>query len=332
MPIPLPLIGAGIAAVGQILGNIFNASSQNKSNEANFDFQREMYARQRADSLADWQRTNEYNSPEAQMRRLKQAGLNPNLVYGDGNAIVKTGQPEGATPNRNAENRPVRIDTSQIGDVVNQYFNVQRFTKELEIMEAEKRLKDAQALDLTDKHGSNYWNEFAMEKMQKWNKAGIEINQMNQLFPYVLDAKKELANQIRQSIRTSKSVEDLNVGRNAREKQFQVYKINMAISAMLTQKQQREQSQEMIRKLQADINYTNTKEFNEYLESRLRSQGGSFSDKSLFGMPFRIGATINDKRAEYIEEGDKVMSKIIPGFHRMTEEQKNQAISKFLNF
>lgn len=31
-----------------------------------------------------WNRQNEYNSPEAQMLRLSQAGLNPNLVYGQG--------------------------------------------------------------------------------------------------------------------------------------------------------------------------------------------------------------------------------------------------------
>lgn len=43
-----------------------------------------MYARQRADALADWTMQSEYNSPAAQMQRLKVAGLNPNLVYGNG--------------------------------------------------------------------------------------------------------------------------------------------------------------------------------------------------------------------------------------------------------
>lgn len=43
-----------------------------------------MYDRQRADALSDFQMTNEYNSPQAQMERLKMAGLNPNLVYENG--------------------------------------------------------------------------------------------------------------------------------------------------------------------------------------------------------------------------------------------------------
>lgn len=33
---------------------------------------------------AQWNKQNEYNSPEAQMDRYRQAGLNPNLIYGNG--------------------------------------------------------------------------------------------------------------------------------------------------------------------------------------------------------------------------------------------------------
>lgn len=45
---------------------------------------RKQYEIEKADALANWNRQNEYNSPEAQMARLKKAGLNPNLVYGNG--------------------------------------------------------------------------------------------------------------------------------------------------------------------------------------------------------------------------------------------------------
>jgi len=34
-----------------------------------------------------WRMQNEYNSPEAQMRRLKKAGLNPHLVYGNAQIV-----------------------------------------------------------------------------------------------------------------------------------------------------------------------------------------------------------------------------------------------------
>ena len=41
-----------------------------------------MYDRQRADALADWNMQNQYNSPAEQMKRYKEAGLSPHLIYG----------------------------------------------------------------------------------------------------------------------------------------------------------------------------------------------------------------------------------------------------------
>lgn len=61
-----------------------NRKSQQQQNEADRQFQREMYDRQRADSVADWEKMNKYNSPQQQMQRLREAGLNPNMVYDKG--------------------------------------------------------------------------------------------------------------------------------------------------------------------------------------------------------------------------------------------------------
>lgn len=69
-----PLIGGALIGAGAgIFDNIFN----NKSNQR-------AYERDRADALSDWNRQNEYNSPKAQMARFKEAGLNPQLIYGQG--------------------------------------------------------------------------------------------------------------------------------------------------------------------------------------------------------------------------------------------------------
>lgn len=38
---------------------------------------------------------NEYNKPINQMKRLEEAGLNPNLVYGNGNAVMASASPSG---------------------------------------------------------------------------------------------------------------------------------------------------------------------------------------------------------------------------------------------
>lgn len=83
---PLPLIaGAAIAGGASLAGGIVNAFSQAHQNRRSERFSREMYERQYNDNIAFWRMQNEYNSPQAQMQRFQEAGLNPNLVYSQGN-------------------------------------------------------------------------------------------------------------------------------------------------------------------------------------------------------------------------------------------------------
>lgn len=58
--------------------------AQGKLNKKTRQWNEKMMDRQRDWALADWTMQNEYNSPTAQMQRLREAGLNPMLVYGKG--------------------------------------------------------------------------------------------------------------------------------------------------------------------------------------------------------------------------------------------------------
>lgn len=55
------------------------------------------YQYQRQNALSDYNMQNEYNSPQAMMGRLKMAGLNPNLAYGQ--------QPQAAAPVRSTDQK-----------------------------------------------------------------------------------------------------------------------------------------------------------------------------------------------------------------------------------
>lgn len=79
-PLVLPLIAAG----SQLASSGINAATQASLNKKTRQWNEKMHALQRGESLADWNMQNEYNSPTSQMARLKAAGLNPNLVYGNG--------------------------------------------------------------------------------------------------------------------------------------------------------------------------------------------------------------------------------------------------------
>lgn len=78
MPIPLALAASAIPAITDLL----NTGSTLYTNAQNRQFSEKMYDRQRADALTDWDKQNKYNSPSQQMQRYKEAGLNPNLIYG----------------------------------------------------------------------------------------------------------------------------------------------------------------------------------------------------------------------------------------------------------
>lgn len=67
-----------------------------------------MWQHNRNAALEDWKMQNEYNSPAAQMKRLKQAGLNPHLVYGNG--ADATSGPVRSSDGPSWDPEPVRFD------------------------------------------------------------------------------------------------------------------------------------------------------------------------------------------------------------------------------
>lgn len=98
MPFP---IAAAITGGAGLLSGIFQNSATSRANEEARNFAREMYSVQRADALADRAFENNYNSPAEQMKRLQAAGLNPNLVYGNGSTqstSISTRQSKADTP------------------------------------------------------------------------------------------------------------------------------------------------------------------------------------------------------------------------------------------
>lgn len=95
---------SGVLGAIPIAGSLLSGVSQMFTNAANRRWQQRMYDQQRSDALADWRMQNEYNSPMQQMLRLKEAGLNPNLVYGQGSvANNATGVRASAAPPGNAQ-------------------------------------------------------------------------------------------------------------------------------------------------------------------------------------------------------------------------------------
>lgn len=71
-PLTIGLIGSGLSGIINSITNVGTAKS-------NRDFDFDM-----------WNRQNSYNSPVNQMKRLKEAGINPNSVVGHGSIVGNT--------------------------------------------------------------------------------------------------------------------------------------------------------------------------------------------------------------------------------------------------
>lgn len=75
-------MGPAIAMAGSQLGSgFFGYLGQRQANKTNL----KLAEQARQHDISMWNRTNEYNTPQMQMQRFKEAGLNPNLIYGQGN-------------------------------------------------------------------------------------------------------------------------------------------------------------------------------------------------------------------------------------------------------
>lgn len=109
--------GAAISAIGSFFGNKSNRKESAEAFERESKFSREERLAQQAWIEQMYEKNNSYNSPAAQMQRLKEAGLNPDLMYsrGDvGNATAPEAPQQAMTPRYNVIPSNTYGQTAQI--------------------------------------------------------------------------------------------------------------------------------------------------------------------------------------------------------------------------
>lgn len=220
------LIGAG----SQLVGQGANAFAQGKMNKKTRQWNEKMYQLQKDDNLANWERQNSYNSPQAQMARLQAAGLNPNLVYGQGAVANSTSAPD--TPH--AMPYKPEAPNFDVPNVVDGYFNTQMKHQQISnqkkqgdllAMEALIKSQDLRSKTLLndymsgkgyiykgekERHGANLEGEklFAQMLLNAYNQGGGESNDHPDLAPdgaYSLQLRgMDLINKLRRSEMTGK--------------------------------------------------------------------------------------------------------------------------------
>lgn len=147
------LIGAGTSGA-QLGGGLFTAKKnreyQDKWNSDNRLYSQEMYNKTRQDALQDRDFENAYNSPKQQMQRLKEAGLNPRLIYGGSTGIMSSSSARAATMN-NPNTEAPKFDMSQagqglsnLGEVLGKFFQQRNLEAQTDNLRETRELIEAQ--------------------------------------------------------------------------------------------------------------------------------------------------------------------------------------------
>lgn len=126
---------AGMSAYNGLLGYI----GQSNTNKMNQQIARE----QNLFDLQMWNKSNLYNSPEEQMKRLEEAGLNPNLVYGSGNV---SGQSSSQAPKAHDYSYTAPMMALKLPDilaVLSQYADYQQKTAQVDVTKQQIAVNDA---------------------------------------------------------------------------------------------------------------------------------------------------------------------------------------------
>lgn len=226
-----PTAAGLISAGSSLLGSAINAGSTARQNKLQRQWNEKMYGIQRQDSLSDWNMQNEYNSPTSQMARLKAAGLNPHLVYGNGADTT-------ASPVRSTESKSWNPQTPQV-DLAN--------AASSGIMAyQDARIRDAQLNNL--KANNTILLEDAMNKVVARNKMIAEttrtmsdtdrikfdLETQNSLRPYQIEAAR---------LSNVKTAADTNytIDKNEREAIMQASNLTQAFANLLKTKAETQQ-------------------------------------------------------------------------------------------
>lgn len=156
------MLGAGVGLLGSILGNVGRKGAQDRARRKN---------------LKQWNRQNLYDSPTEQMKRLREAGLNPNLIYGTSPSSA-VGSSEKIAPAQ-AEEYDVESPTrsmSQFADVAVKQAQTNNLKKQNDLIIQQEILTGNQAEKVATETARNKLSLGYDPKMLKGNLQALEEN------------------------------------------------------------------------------------------------------------------------------------------------------------
>jgi len=132
----MSIISTGIQAGTSLFNSILGARTSRKNTAATIAANKEMAEYSYGKNLEMWHRQNEYNLPTAQMQRFKEAGLNPNLIYGQGGPGNATNMPNYQAPRLDVKRKAV-----QLPNVVGMHQDIKMKNAQVDLLQKDVELK-----------------------------------------------------------------------------------------------------------------------------------------------------------------------------------------------
>lgn len=299
----MDLLGVGQAAAGLISTGL-NAGMQHWQNKQNRRFAESMFKWQNAESLANWNRQNEYNDPSAQMARLKKAGINPMMVYGNGATTL-------AQPIQKASPTDYRGQAPQIQgvpEILGQYVANVKMQQQTDNLKAQKELMEQQ-LKLQQQELENKKLGFARGQFEL-GKGQWELDRSKSLLPYQLQAA-EYGNY--------KTLADINFTQN--QQTLNTKLANQSISKSLSDMAV---NQARINHMNVDVSKIRAVIANLGIDTQLKGEDLNLKKKGLWWSDpkwMRIASTIADEAIDAARNGKTGFT---PSFKKWVSDVSNK--------
>lgn len=155
----VPLVAAGlISAAGSVVNSGINSFSASAQSRSQYHMNRKLMQEQAQLNHDLWQEQNEYNTPANQMARYRDAGLNPNLIYGLGDS-GNASSPAKSFDAIETEAAPgYRMPSNLWNDAADTYLRSKQIESNINAQKSQSKLAESQ---------EGYWRQKTIDEMFK---------------------------------------------------------------------------------------------------------------------------------------------------------------------
>lgn len=155
-------IQGGVNIASGVLGNLFQKRNIRLQEEANTRLADHAYSK----DLEMWNLQNLYNQPKSQMQRYKEAGLNPNLIYGSGTSSAGNAS---ASPKAQQVTSGLRKTTMPKLDMLGLYQNVRQTEANIKNTQSNTQHTDLTSIGQQSKNAISYMDAQLKDQVVQWS-------------------------------------------------------------------------------------------------------------------------------------------------------------------